>query len=419
MRARRFFYVFLALCIIVCGAVTVYRAAFNSIERTDFTVYVAAGRAVLENHDIYLAENARGWRYVYPPPFAILLAPLARMPLGAGALLWYLLTVAAIGGSVAMSAALLGASPLRSKPQIVYGLPLLGLASLLISGMLRSQASPFMYFFMVAAFYFHLKNRPAAAGFSLACAVLLKVFPLVLLAYFVLRRQWRAVLATAGALVLLGIVLPSLYWGWQFNLDQIARWIDVVGHPAIMENAERAQKSSLYSQLLNAAKPRNQSLEALFLSLGMPAYLTHYAVAASAAAMLAAMWASMRRIPFRRVPQVDQATPRTVESTAESLLCGAFICWSLMISPIAESHYFGALLLPLTVVVGCADRNPRRKARYLAAGTAIMLVVLVLTALDVTAVWRSLCIATLALWLLCMRLIGSPQQEIAADQRQR
>jgi hypothetical protein len=404
MRARRIFYAFLALCIIILGVVTVYRAAFNSIERTDYTVYVAAGRALLDHQDIYLAENGRGWRYVYPPPFAILLAPLARMPLGLGALLWYALTVAAIGASVAMSAALLGGAPIRAKPHLVYGLPLLGLATLLTSGIQRSQASPFMFFFMIAAFYFHLKNRPIAAGFSLACAALLKVFPIVLIAHFIIRRQWRAVLATAAALVLLGIVLPSLYWGWQFNLHQIARWIDVVGHPAMMENMERAQVSALYEQLLDTTKPRNQSLEALFLSLGMPAGLTRYAVAACAALMLAVMWSVARRIPLRK------AATASTSGMAESLLCGAFLCWSLVISPIAETHYFGALLLPLVVLVGYIDQSSsslRRKVQILAAGTASLIAVMIMTWPDTTAIWRPLCVATLALWLLCLRLASN------------
>jgi hypothetical protein len=402
MRARRIFYAFVALCVIVFGVLAVYRAAFNSVERTDYTVYIAAGRALLDHQDIYLAQNARGWRYVYPPPFAILLVPLAQMPLAWGALLWYLLTVAAIGASVVMPAALLGTTPLKHKPHLVYGLPLLAVATLLASGILRSQASPFMYFFMIATFYFHLKNRPIAAGFSLACAVLLKVFPIVLIVYFIVRRQWRATLAMAVTLALLGIALPSLYWGWQFNLDQIARWIDVVGHPALMENTGRAQLSSLYGQLLNTTKPRNQSLESLFLSLGMPVGLTRYAVAASAAVMLAAMWAAARRIPL---PKASRSAP----PMAESLLCGAFLCWSLLISPIAETHYFGALLWPLVILVGYVEQNsssPRRKVQILAIGTACLILAMILTAIGTTALWRPLCIATGVLWLLCLRLIG-------------
>jgi hypothetical protein len=402
MRTQRNFYVFLFLCVVALGVQAVYRAAFNDIERTDFTVYTAAGRALLDHRDMYLAENARGWRYVYPPPFAILLVPLAQMPLWLGAVIWYLLTAAAVGAAVVMSAALLGDGREGArKPQLLYGLPLLCTVSLLTSGTLRSQASPFMYFLMIAAFYFQLKERPIAAGFSLACAALLKVFPIVLIVYFVMRRQWRAVLACAATGVLLGIVLPSLYWGWQFNLDQITRWIEVVGQPAIMQNVDRAQTSDLYGQLLNTLKPRNQSLESLFLTLGMPPGLTPYAVAASAILMLAAMWSAGRR--------AAQAAPGQARMMAEGLLCGAFICWSLLVTPISETHYFGALLLPLVLLVGHADQyspSERHKRLYLAAGAAFMIVVMVLTAVRETSLWRTLCMGTLLLWWQCVRLIG-------------
>jgi hypothetical protein len=320
------------------------------------------------------------------------MAPLAQLPLALGSVIWYVLTAAAIGASVFMAAALPGETRRKAQPQVYYGLPLLALAVVLIPGVLRSQASPFMGFFMIAALYCLVKDRPIAAGFSLACAALLKVFPIVLIVYFIVRRQWRAVLATGAALVLLGVVLPSLYWGWQFNLDQIARWVDVVGHPTMKENTARAQVSELYDQLLNTTKPRNQSLEALFLSLGMPATLTHYSVAASAALMLAAMWACARRLPPRQ------------PGVAESLLCGAFICWSLVISPIAEGHYFGALLLPLAALVAYADLCGASRRRYLAGGTVFMISALVLSAFNVTAVWRPLCLATLVIWLLCLRL---------------
>jgi hypothetical protein len=400
VRAHRIFYACLLLCVIALGALTVYRAAFNDIERTDYTVYVAAGQAVLDQRDIYLAENARGWRYVYPPPVAIAFVPLAQMPLWAGALIWYVLTVAAIGASVVMSASLWSDGQAARKPHLRYGLPLLCAVSLLISGILRSQASPFMYFLMIAAFYFQVRDRPTAAGFSLGCAALLKVFPIVLIVYFVMRRQWRAVAACAATLVLLGVVLPSLYWGWQFNLAQMARWIEVVGQPAMMDNAGRAQASELYGQLMDTLKPRNQSLEALFLSLRMSTGLTRYAVASSAVLMLAAMGLAARR--------VAQAALGVARMQAEALLCAAFICWSLLVSPIAETHYFGALLLPLALLVGHADQDSaseRHKRRYLIAGTVLMIAVMALTAVSETALWRPLCIGTLLLWWQCLRLI--------------
>jgi len=154
-----------------------------------------------------------------------------------------------------------------------------------------------------------------------------------------------------------------------------------------MENTARAQNSDLYGQLLNTAKPRNQSLEALFLSLGMAAHLTRYAVAAAAALMLAAMWLAARRMTRAQ----------------EHLLCGAFLCWSLAISPIAEGHYFGALLWPLIALTGCALQDTQRGKLLLAAGTICMVLAEILGAFNTTALWRPLCIATLGLWVLCWR----------------
>ncbi|MDE2422483.1 MAG: DUF2029 domain-containing protein, partial [Gammaproteobacteria bacterium] len=351
------------------------------------------------------------WRYVYPPPFAILMVPFAQMPLALGAFIWYVLTVIAIGASVVMSASVLGMSALKQKPYLLYGLPLLSLCVLLVSGAMRCQASAFMFCGMIAAFYFHLKEKPIAAGLSLAAAALIKVFPIVLVVYFIIRRQWRALLATAVGLVLMGIILPSLYWGWQFNLDQILRWLDVVGHPAVMHNTARAQMTSLYSQLLDTTKPRNQSLESLFLSFNMPTYLTHYAVAGCALLMLGIMW---HRAIFIRQPQAtgDSSNSPKKIMLGESLLCSAFIIWSLLITPISESHYYGALLLPLTVLIGFVTQSGYSRTvqlKLMALGGGIMSMVMILITIDVFAVWRPLCIVSILLWLLCIRLISKIQ----------
>ncbi|HSZ10628.1 MAG TPA: hypothetical protein VK759_00535, partial [Rhizomicrobium sp.] len=43
--------------------------------RTDFTVYRDAAAAVLHGQDPYVIRNARGWAYVYPPPYSIAMIP--------------------------------------------------------------------------------------------------------------------------------------------------------------------------------------------------------------------------------------------------------------------------------------------------------------------------------------------------------
>src|SRR5512135_3085387 len=95
----------LALTVVIAlGVSTVYRAAFARIERTDFTVYRAAGRAVLEGADIYQAHNSRGWAYVYPPPFAIVMVPFAKMSVFWGALIWYIISVSLFAWAIVMAA---------------------------------------------------------------------------------------------------------------------------------------------------------------------------------------------------------------------------------------------------------------------------------------------------------------------------
>ncbi len=44
--------------------------------QTDLTVYTEAGTAFFSGRQPYTVSNLRAWTYVYPPLFAILLAPL-------------------------------------------------------------------------------------------------------------------------------------------------------------------------------------------------------------------------------------------------------------------------------------------------------------------------------------------------------
>ena len=83
----------LAVLILVMGFVTVHRAVFSKSQRSDVTVYIAAGQAVWNGTDIYKAQNARGWLYVYPPPFALVCALLALVPVWVSVLGWYLMAL--------------------------------------------------------------------------------------------------------------------------------------------------------------------------------------------------------------------------------------------------------------------------------------------------------------------------------------
>ncbi len=64
-------------------------AARPGLHRTDFTVYTEAGAAFFDGRNPYTVTNPRGWGYLYPPLFAILVAPLHALPPQLQVVVWF------------------------------------------------------------------------------------------------------------------------------------------------------------------------------------------------------------------------------------------------------------------------------------------------------------------------------------------
>ena len=329
---RNYYYVLITLIILIFAYSTVYRVAWNDIQRTDFTVYTEAGKAILYQLDLYHVQNIRGWRYVYLPPFAILMVPFSLMPLALGAFIWYVLEILAIYFSLVFSIRMLGIETKENTRFLYFALPLLSLCVLLLSGIMRCQASEFVIFFSIATFYYSQRNRVVLSAISFAFATLIKVFPASLILYFIFKKKWNYAFAFAIALLVMGLLLPSLQIGFHTTLNDYMNWFHVVGSKAVESNADRQSNTDLYQQLLDTTKSRNQSFEALFLTLSVPAAWVNYFVASMAFFSLVSMY----RFSMRIQNQLDKIR-----------LISAFLIWSLLITPIAASHYFGVLILPL------------------------------------------------------------------------
>lgn len=60
-----------------------------SLHMTDLTVYTEAGAAFFDGREPYEVSNIRGWKYLYPPLFALLMAPLHVFPAPLQASVWF------------------------------------------------------------------------------------------------------------------------------------------------------------------------------------------------------------------------------------------------------------------------------------------------------------------------------------------
>ena len=355
---RKILIVAAALFFLGLGYVTVLRAT-KAFKRTDFTVYIAAAHSVLRGgEDLYQLTNERGWNYNYPPLFAVVMVPFAMMSLFWAALTWYVVSLLLAASAVRMCVAMVRDHSIQTSELVLYALPPCLIGWPLMSALTRGQASVLLLWLVVAAVFYNWKGREILGGACLAGAVVVKVFPLTLLAYFVWRRRWRFAAATLAGIAFGVFVLPAAVLGWKGNLAQLHQWVTVVAKPALhVEAADR--QSQRYTELLDPHKSRNQSLPAVVGRLSGARRIRE--IAAGISLVMAG---------------VVVAVGRRSEKGSEVLIVSAALAWMLLVPPVSETHYFVLLLLPLTSLVLVASQETEPTTRWLARIPMILFAVL-------------------------------------------
>ena len=375
------------------GISTVYRAGpytfggkpwGSRIHRCDLTVDTAAGQAVLNGTDIYQAHNIREWYYIYPPLFAILMVPFALIPTFWAALAWYVLSVGLVAWSVKMCASTVTeALHFTGEPLALYALPPLLVLFPLMSALARGQTTPVLLWLVTAGLVCTWKGQDLRGAVCFAGGILLKVFPIVLLAYFVWRRRWRFVAATLVATAVGAFIVPAAVYGWHRNINYLKEWVDVIGKPALEAESERAE-NPLYGQLLSSQLSRNQSLPAVFTRLtGNPG----------------ARWIGMGVGGIMAAVILVMAWRRN--AAREIYVLSAAVAWMLLVPPVSWSHYFMLLLLPLTALVAVAVTGVDKTMRH-AAGVALAwfaILTLGFAGNRPAQAYGPVCWGTLGLWL--------------------
>ncbi|MBF0558986.1 MAG: DUF2029 domain-containing protein, partial [Nitrospirae bacterium] len=217
---------FLLALIILFGVWVEFRGALSHSRMTDLGPYLRAAWGVRVGGDIYWTTDDRGWHFVYPPLFAILMTPLADPPEGrdrTGYLpykwsvgIWYVLTTLiciaginklanVIGDRYANLAAARGSYSslqwwaLRVIPVLVL-LPAIGRSQM------RGQVGLLIGFAFCCVAAAALEGKRFRAGLWLAGAICVKIIPAVLLVFAFWRRDWRMVLGSVLGLVV-GLII--------------------------------------------------------------------------------------------------------------------------------------------------------------------------------------------------------------------
>ena len=206
----------------------------SGAHRTDFTVYTAAARALDEGLDPYDARSPRGWRYVYPPLLAICLRPLVHLAPEDAALVWYAISVAALGLALAWTARAIGRPTGPSSVAMAFVVCLLFIGQTLQ----RGQVTTVLLAIQAGALALLVARRDALAGVVLALGVALRLTPLLpagVVGVACLRRaltgeRWRALRFPAGfigGVALWFIAVPALVLGPTRALEVTRRWAEI------------------------------------------------------------------------------------------------------------------------------------------------------------------------------------------------
>ena len=193
------------VALVVATAAIVWSA--GSTLGYDFHAYEGAARRILDGDRLYdpAVDVAGGFAiYLYPPPFALAIVPLAAIGGQAAVWAWTGLLILAF----AAGAALL---PVGRTVRWVIVL-LAAIDWPFLYSVKLGQVGPILFLLFVIGWRF--LDRPGPLGGSIGLGALVKVQPGLLIGWAVLTARWRAA-AIAIAVVLIGALVATLMTGTQ------------------------------------------------------------------------------------------------------------------------------------------------------------------------------------------------------------
>jgi len=204
------------------------------LQMGDFRILYLSARAQLEGRDMYgLPSELQSYAgrtlrstlvNLNPPHFQLLLLPLALVPAGVALGLWAVASLLCLGGSLSVIVRELDLK--LSWPTCyraaVWLLAFAGMGAVVGTG----EVSFLLLLPLTLAWAAARRGRWSRAGIYLGLAMSLKLFLLIFIPYFVLRRHLRAAAAScaaASACFVVGALIfgPGSYWSWLSQLSSV------------------------------------------------------------------------------------------------------------------------------------------------------------------------------------------------------
>jgi hypothetical protein len=420
----------LLIALTIWGLLDVRRRGYFNPENpgehmSDFTVYTEAGAAFFDGRPPYEVTNPRGWCYLYPPMFALVVAPLHVLPMQDQVTVWFFLSLLMCWGCFRECQRILRGISQESVQSVSTGVlegqlthiegkpedksnyrmrwfPWLGWMTVAAAALptlnclQRGQVGVLKLYLLLLGVRLILAGRCNRAwlfgGMVLAMPIVMKIIPVVPVGTFLfvllvaaarlhwpMRRLFISLSGLALGFLLFILLIPAALIGWNSNLTHLRAWSDFM--------LVKADDGGIDPRSGNSHSLRNQSMQNALYRLGN--YASH----------------TLAEGPDDRLVENDNPPPMVMDRpgaqvllevlrgcvllalllTAVRLGCRgdplslavgfALGCAAMLVaSPIARGHYFmllapGVLLLPLWL----DRRGMAREAAMMATAPAILL----------------------------------------------
>jgi hypothetical protein len=208
-RLRLAWTVIIVLAVIILLVQTYHKA--NRADGNDLTSYLLSATALVNGDNPY--DTGTAFPYVYPLFLAFALIPLTILPHGLSVLIWFGLNLAALVYIAVTVAELTSSGDNRAGRYdwlVPTALICVGAFPIIQNNFLNGQVNLIVVALCVLFLRSHLSNRTMAASLFLGAAIAIKLVPVLLIGFLLLRRAFKTAglsIAFAGLFCLLPVVV--------------------------------------------------------------------------------------------------------------------------------------------------------------------------------------------------------------------
>jgi hypothetical protein len=345
--------VFSIICLFIIG----YLYASRMI---DFPVYYHAGRSLLSGRtDLYAPDFAHGilMDYRYPPVFLYLFLPIWLLPYKAASYVWYTLCAINLYICYLVLHRIIKKYSSENNYRLLWITLTLLMGKYIVLNMRYGNAQLLVTCLLFLSLYFYLERKILPAAFSIALAISIKLMPVILLPYFLIKRQYKFLVLT-GVMIIVINSIPAVHLGMRNNFQQLKVWYHhVIANQEFHETngpINLSLKGQLKRYLTNIDYKQRLDGDANYPQVNIASIsASHFEVIWKiGAATLYLLCLGL--IAYRQYGLTNNPTNEDHSSVLE---LGIMLCLMVLINPLSSFLYFIAMLWPTALLLTLVAMN--------------------------------------------------------------